>query len=154
MTDLRSTFGSAKRPKRTSEHPRPPGVDDDTVTALGKLSESLEVVENARGALYAFHRMSGQADLALQDAVKQLRAAGQDGLADEIEDVLVGRDVVPGMWTFQLVEAYDEHYWRVFRAVDVEARRRLAGGTPHIFEAELKVTEQSGPASVGRDPAY
>ena len=112
------------------------------------------MVENASGALYAFHRMSGQADLALQDAVKGLRAAGQDGLADEIEDVLVGRDVVPGMWTFQLVEAYDEHYWRVFRAVDVEARRRLAGGTPHIFEAELKVTEQSGPASADRGSGH
>ncbi len=85
------------------------------------------MVENARGALYAFHRMSGQADLSLQDAVRQLRDAGQDDLADEIDDVLVGRDVVPGVWTFQLVEAYDEHYWRVFRAVDEEARRRLTG---------------------------
>ena len=32
--------------------------------------------------------------------------------------MLVGRDVVRDMWTFQIVEAYDEQYWRVFRAVD------------------------------------
>src|SRR6185312_810382 len=147
MTDLRATFSSAKHPERTSEHPRPPSLDDDTVTALGKLSEALEVVENARGALYAFHRMSGQADLALQDAVRLLRDAGQHALADEIDEVLVGRAVVPGMWTFQLVEAYDEQYWRVFRAVDAEARRRLTGGAPHVFEAELKVTEQTGVVS-------
>jgi len=151
MTDLRRTFGSAKHPERTTEHPRVAGLDDDIVSALGKLSEALEVVENARGALYAFHRMSGQADLSLQDAVRQLRDAGQDDLADEIDDVLVGRDVVPGVWTFQLVEAYDEHYWRVFRAVDEEARRRLTGGAPHVFEAELKVTEQSGGASADLD---
>ena len=34
------------------EHRRPEGVDDKTVEALGKLSEALEVVEDARGYLY------------------------------------------------------------------------------------------------------
>ncbi len=142
MSDLRARFGSAKHPDRPVVHRRPDGLDDDTVSALGKLSEALEVVENARGALYAFHRMSGQADLALQDAVRQLRDAGQAALADEIDEVLVGRDVVPGMWTFQLVEAYDEQYWQVFRAVDAKARSELTGGARHVFEAELKVDEQ------------
>ena len=37
-------------------HQRPPGVGDATVAALGKLSEALECVEDARGHLYAFHR--------------------------------------------------------------------------------------------------
>lgn len=144
MDDLRAMYGTAKHPERPVQHQRPAGLDDDTVEALGTLSEALEVVENARGALYAFHRMSGQADLTLQKAVRQLREAGHDGLAAEIDDVLVGRDVVPGQWTFELVEAYDEHYWRVFRAVDAEARSRLTDGAPHLFEAELKVTEQGG----------
>lgn len=39
------------------EHRRPEGVDDATVAALGKLSEALEVVEQARGNLYAFQRL-------------------------------------------------------------------------------------------------
>ena len=56
--------------------------------------------------------------------------------------MLVGRDVVPGMWTFQLVEAYDEHYWQVFRAVDELVRERLSDGRPHVYEAEMSAREQ------------
>ncbi len=138
-------FGSAKHPDRPVAHPRPDGSSDATVEAVGKLSAAFEVVENARGFLYGFHRMSGEADLALQEAVAALRSAGHGELADEIGQVLVGRDVVPGLWTFQLVEAYDEQYYRVFRAVDELVRDRLAGGRPHVFEAEMKHREQQAP---------
>ena len=103
-----------------------------------RVSAAFEVVENARGMLYAFHRMSGDADLALQDALESLRAAGHPELADEIDDVLVGRDVVRDMWTFQLVEAYDEQYWQVFREASALVRERLSAGLPHVFEAEMK----------------
>jgi hypothetical protein len=140
---LTKRYGSAKHPERPVEKPRVPQLDDATVRALGILSEALEVVENARGHLYEFHRMTGTADLRLQDAVHELRSAGQAALADDIDEVLVGRDVVPGMWTFQLVESYDEHYWTVFRAVDQLARDRLAGGTRHVYEAEMKLREQA-----------
>ena len=47
------------------------------------------------------------------------------------------------MWTFQIVEAYDEQYWRVFRAVDQHVRQQLSGGAPHVFEAEMKQREQT-----------
>ena len=107
----------------------PDGVGDETVAALGELSAAFEVVEEARGHLYAFHRRSGTADLALQQALDHLRKAGHPELADEIDQVLVGRDVVPGMWTFQLVEAYDRSYHDVWRAV-VEKAERVAGGRP------------------------
>lgn len=139
---LMARFGSAKHPSRPDEDEPPAGSTDDTVDAVGKLSAAFEVVENARGFLYGFHRMSGEADLALQDAVAALRSAGHDDLANEIDQVLVGRDVVPGFWTFELVEAYDEHYWQVFRAVDTLVRERLSDGRPHVFEAEMKRREQ------------
>lgn len=142
MAELSDRFGSAKHPSRDVVHPRPAGSTDATVEAVGRLSAAFEVVENARGLLYGFHRMSGEADLALQDALAALRSAGHDELADEIDQVLVGRDVVPGFWTFELVEAYDEHYWRVFRAVDELVRDRLSEGRPHVFEAEMKQREQ------------
>ena len=116
---------------------------------MGKVSAAFEVVENARGMLYAFHRMSGEADLALQDAVESLRAAGHHEMADEIADVLVGRDVVRDMWTFELVEAYDEQYWQVFREASALVRDRLAAGLPHVFEAEMKHREQTE-GSTGR----
>jgi hypothetical protein len=143
MGDLLARFGSAKHPERAVVNRREAGTDDATVDAVGMVSAALEVVENARGLLYGFHRMSGEADMALQVALSGLRAVGQDELADEIDQVLVGRDVVPGMWTFQLVEAYDEHYWKVFRAVDELVRKRLSGGRPHVYEAEMRTREQA-----------
>ncbi len=78
---------------------RPDRVSDGTVAALGKLSSAFETVESARGMLYQFHRMSGSADLSLQEAVQDLRDAGHGDLANEISECLVGRDVIPGSWT-------------------------------------------------------
>ncbi len=140
--DLETRFGSAKHPERPREA-RPAGTDDATIDAVGKISAAFEIIENARGFLYGFHRMSGEADLNLQDGVKALKDAGHADLAAEIERVLVGRDVVRDMWTYQIVEAYDEQYYRVFQAVDDKVRRTLSNGRPHVYEAEMKVTEQS-----------
>ncbi len=102
-------------------HERPTGLDDATVDALGKLSEALEVVEHARGLLYGFHRMSGMADFALGDAVDMLRDAGHVELADEIEADLVGRNVLHGRWTFQIVEEYDDGYYERFKTHERQA---------------------------------
>lgn len=142
MTNLIETHGAAKHPARAVTKQRPDGLDDATVAALGKLSKALETIENARGLLYQFHRMSGTADLTLQEAVDELRDAGRRELADEIEACLVGRDVLPGMWTFQIVEAYDRGYWQAFRDAEAEARRRLGGAPRHLYEAEMKHAEQ------------
>ena len=140
--DLVQRFGSAKRPEREVAHHRLDALTDDAVAAVGKLSEALETVEQARGHLYAFHQLSGKGDLLLGDAVKELEAAGYQALADQVEQVLVGRDVVRDMWTFELVETYDRQYWSTFRAVESHVRDQVAGGVPHIFEAEMKHREQ------------
>lgn len=143
--DLIKRFGSAKRPEREVTHHRPTApfvLSDDAVAAVGKLSEALETVEHARGHLYAFHQLSGKADLQLGDAVEKLAAAGFEALAGQIEQVLVGRDVVRDMWTFEIVETYDEQYWSAFRGVESHVRQQVTGGVPHIFEAEMKQREQ------------
>jgi hypothetical protein len=140
--DLLARFGSARHPDRPPGHPVPEGVGDETVAALGELSAAFEVVEEARGHLYAFHRRSGMADLELQRALDHLREAGHRELADEIDQVLVGRDVVPGLWTYQIVEAYDRTYHDVWKAALTKAER-LAGGAPHLAESGMKVEEQS-----------
>lgn len=114
------------------------GFDDATVEAVGKLSEAFEVVEDARGSLYRFHRLSGTADFTLGEAVDQLREAGHGDLADRIERDLLGRNVLPGMWTFQVVERYDDGYYDTFRELVGEAREQLTGGERHTYEARLK----------------
>jgi hypothetical protein len=105
-----------------------PDLDDTTVEGLGKLSEALETVDQARGLLYGFHQLTGKADLLLQDAVELLRKAGHETLADDLDHDLVGRNVIADRWTFQIVEDYDANYWSTFRAFDERARNELADG--------------------------
>jgi hypothetical protein len=105
---------------------------------VGKLTEALETTDRARGHLYSFHQLTGGADLQLGEACELLRKAGHDELAERIEHELVGRNVIPDRWTFQIVEEYDETYWTVFRAFEQEARDRLTGGRRHLYEAGMK----------------
>ena len=118
--------------------------DPTTIEALGKISEALEAVERARGHLYAFHQLSGTADLTLQEGVAKLREAGHEELAEEIDANLVGRNVLPDHWTFQIVEEYDDGYWSVFREHENKARQMLAGGRRHLYEANMRAAERAG----------
>jgi hypothetical protein len=120
-----------------------PDLDDTTVEGLGKLSEALETVEQARGLLYGFHQLTGKADLLLQDAVELLRKAGHTRLADDLDRDLVGRNVIADRWTFQIVEDYDETYWATFRDFDARARTELADGDRHVYEARMKQRERT-----------
>ncbi|KAA0081961.1 hypothetical protein CIW52_19965 [Mycolicibacterium sp. P9-64] len=117
---------------------RPSGVDDATVEAAGRISEALEYVERARGHLYSFHQLIGHADLVLGDACDKLRAAGHRAMADRLETELVGRNVLHGRWTFQVVEEFDDGYWTEFRDHERRVRDELQQGERHVFEAEMK----------------
>lgn len=128
-------------------HCRPAGVDDQTVAAVGKLTEALETVERARGHLYEFHQLVGSANAHLESAVQMLRRCGHVDLADQIGDELVGRNVLPGRWTFQVLEEFDDGYWSCFHEHEQRARRQLLAGRRHVYEAELK----EGARSVNAD---
>ncbi|MFJ6952277.1 hypothetical protein [Micromonospora aurantiaca (nom. illeg.)] len=124
-------------------HRRPEGVSDATVEALGKLSEALECVERARGHLYEMHQLIGHADLMLDDAVEMFRAAGHPALAERIDRELLGRNVIAGRWTFQIVEDFDDGYYALFRELDRQARDELVEGRRHLYEAEMKERRRS-----------
>ena len=136
------------------EHRRPPGVSHETVEALGKLSEALETVERVRGHLYSMHQLTGKADFLLDDAVDLLRRAGHDEIADRITTDLIGRNVLAGRWTFQIVEEYDDGYYAEFRQLERDARDKLAGGRRHLYEAALKEQRRSRgrPGHAARPP--
>ena len=125
------------------EHVRPAGVDYATVAGVGRLTEALETVERARGHLYSFHQLTGEADLKLGDAAEQLRAAGHDRLAERVDTELVGRNVVAGRWTFQVVEEYDDGYWSLVRELESTIRTELVTGRRHLFEAQMKEDRRS-----------
>ncbi|WP_432050832.1 hypothetical protein [Verrucosispora sp. NA02020] len=117
---------------------RPADIDDVTVEALGELSKALETIHRVRGHLYAAHQLVGGADLTLDRVVELLRQAGHDEVADRVERELLGRNVLPGRWTFQIMEEFDDGYYAAFQEVERYARETLAGGRQHIFEAEMK----------------
>ena len=117
--------------------------DDATVAAVGKLTEALETVERARGHLYSFHQLTGSADATLQEAVAGLRDAGHTDLAEALEVDLVGRNVLYGRWTYQVVEEYDDAYWSVFRDHEQRVRDALLAGRRHAYEAGMKEDERT-----------
>jgi hypothetical protein len=142
LDELLARFGPAHRSGGAPVRERPRGLDDATVGALGRLSAALETAEDARGHLYTFHRLSGRADLDLQDALDAFRAAGHEALADRVGEVLVGRNVITGRWTFEIVEDYDANYIAAFRAAE-QAARSAFGAEPHLAEADMKADEQA-----------
>ena len=126
---------------------RPEGVDDKTVEAVGKLSEAFETIEEVRGRLYGLHRLTGSADLALGEACDLLRKAGHADLAERLETELVGRNVIQGRWTFQIIEEFDDDYWSRLREHEKRVRDELTDGRRHVFEAEMKEDRRTN----GRD---
>ncbi|WP_432057368.1 hypothetical protein [Streptomyces sp. bgisy022] len=119
-------------------HRRPEGVGAETVEALGALSKALETTERARGHLYSFHQLTGTADLELDRAVELLHKAGHPDWAETVRTQVLGRNVIPGHWTFQIVEAYDGTYYQPFRDFERAAVDELADGRDHLYEAEMK----------------
>ena len=119
-------------------HARPPGASDDTVEAVGKVSEALEYVERARGHLYSFHQLMGHADLLLGEAADALRDAGHAEIADRLAEDMVGRNILKGRWKFQVVEEFDDTYWSRLREHEKRVRDELMDGRRHVFEAEMK----------------
>ena len=122
---------------------RPDGATDDIVAGVGKASEAFEYIIRARGHLYSLHQLIGHADLMLDDAVALFRAAGHDGIAERIERDLLGRNVIAGRWTFQIVEEFDDLYYSAVESAIRELEERWCGGMRHLFESELKEQRRS-----------
>lgn len=120
------------------EHQRPEGASDELVEAVGKVSEALEWVERLRGRLFDFHQMMGRADFLFGDAADALDEAGCHEMAEMLRTEVVGRNVLNGRWTFQMVEEFEAHYYDPVREAEERIRNELMGGKRHVFEAELK----------------
>jgi hypothetical protein len=130
-----------------SDHARPEGATDAEVEACGRMSEALETLERARGHLLSFHQLVGETDLALDAVVGSLRSAGHDDLAAHVETEVVGRNVLAGRWTFQIVEEFDDGYRAVFVDAEKRIRDALMQGRRHVYEAEMKKRRRTSQAT-------
>lgn len=68
---------------------------------------------------------------------------GRAALAEHISRELVGRNVLPGRWSFQVVEDYDDGYYRCFHDIERLVRNRLTDGRRHAHEADMKERQRT-----------
>ena len=112
--------------------------DAETVDAVDKATEALEYMERARGHLYAFHQLIGRADFLFEESAQRLAAAGHADEAASLWRSVVGRDVLEGRWTFELVERFDDDYYEAARAEVTHLEQRLVCGRHHGHEEALR----------------
>ncbi len=124
-------------PVRATDHEPDDEIPDETVEGVGRLSEGFEYIERAKGHLYSFHQLLGRADFLVEEAADLLESAGETEFADRLRTELVGRNVLDGRWTFQIVEEFDDTYYEFFRGLERESRQ-LTGGIRHLHEARMK----------------
>jgi len=120
------------------DHARPEGVGDGVVAAVGKLTEALERVERARGHLYEFHQLIGGADEKVAQAADRLEDAGEVGWANRLRTEMIGRNVLEGRWTFQILEEFDDGYYLDLVQIERAVRDDLMAGRRHVYEGEMK----------------
>ena len=113
-------------------------MTDHDVRASGLMSEALERVERARGALYDLHQLIGGADGQLDEVIAALRQAGRAELADGLQRELVGIDVLEGRWTYQVVEEFDGGFYARWKQWEERVRLETVGGRRHLLEAQLQ----------------
>jgi uncharacterized protein YjlB len=128
-----------------ADHRRPEGTSDAVVAAAGGVSEAFEWVERARGHLYEFHHYIGHANQLFVDAADALERAGEREAAAIVRSGVIGKDVLEGRWTFQVVEEFDAGYFHGAAAAEAAVRNQLMAGRRHVLEAEAKAEAQSTP---------
>ena len=100
-------------------------MDDPTSIlreACGKASEALEYIVRVRGHLYSAHQLTGRADFLFEEAADLLDEAGMGADAQRLREEIVGRNLLDGRWTFQIVEEFDDGYYAVVEEI----------GRPHV----------------------
>jgi hypothetical protein len=115
-----------------------PDREDELVAAVGKASEALEYVERARGHLYSLHQLIGRADFLFEEAAHMLDELGEGEVAEHLRADIVGRNLLDGRWTFQIVEEFEALYWETVRAAVRGLEEQYCDGRRHLHEARMK----------------
>ena len=100
-------------------------------------------MERARGHLYELHQLMGHADVVFGEAADLLADAGHPDVAARLRSEIVGRNILQGRWTFQVVEEFDVAYYDVVRAEVRRVDDTLMGGARHVYESEMKDRRRS-----------
>ena len=126
-------------------------LDPQTIDAVGKATEALEYVERARGHLYAFRQLIGRADFLFEESSLRLAESGHPDEADSLWHSVVGRDVLEGRWTFEIVERFDDDYYEAARSEVLRIEQRLVAGQRHAHEEVLRQRRRLAHPSINDD---
>jgi hypothetical protein len=63
-------------------------------------------------------------------------------VATRLRHEVVGRNALEDRWTFQIVEAFDDGYYRSATEAERCVRDALVGGRRHVYESEMKAAER------------
>jgi hypothetical protein len=107
---------------------------DAELDALHECQLAIEYLYRAYGNLLAFHHGVGHAMDRFAVAERELRALGDDALADELRDEHLPAGAVDEVWTYELVEAFQSGMLAAATDFEREVRDELADGTPHLHE--------------------
>src|ERR1700716_3936410 len=135
---IRQPAGSRSGQRRFTMASSNDELDTATVDAVGKATEALEYVERARGHLYAFHQLIGRADFLFEESASRLAEVGHREEAAVLWRDLVGRGVLEGRWTFEIVERFDDDYYDTARSDVTRLVDGLVGGRRHAHEAVMR----------------
>lgn len=131
-------LGMTSRTKNPTVYREDADASDALVEAVGKASEALECVERARGHLYSFHQLMGRADAKFQEAAAAFAGLGDGESAEMLTREVVGRNVLDGRWTFQIVDEFDDLYYDTVRPLIRSLDDQHTSGHRHVYEARLK----------------
>ena len=104
---------------------------------MATATEAMEYVERARGHLFTLHHLLGRADLLFAEVAAELRSQGRAGDAARIEREVVGRDVLEGRWSFEVLEEFEQEYYEPVRDAVRTVERRTTG-RPHARAVRLR----------------
>jgi hypothetical protein len=112
-------------------------IDARLLETMATATEAMEYVERARGHLFTLHHLLGRADLLFAEVAAELRSQGRAGDAARIEREVVGRDVLEGRWSFEVLEEFEQEYYEPVRDAVRTVERRTTG-RPHARDVRLR----------------
>lgn len=130
-------MGSAGRDGGPSPEDVAAGLTAEVREAMDAVEVACEWVERAFGSLLDAHHRTGRAQILLLEAADAMESLGRADHAARIREV-AARDVLPGRWTYRMVDEYRSLLIEPVRAMEEDVRADMTGGLRHVHEIDLR----------------
>jgi hypothetical protein len=118
-----------------------PADDQRLLETMATATEAMEYVERARGHLITLHHLLGRAEVLFEEVASELRAEGHAAEATRLEHEVIGRDVIEGRWSYELLEEFDRGYFEPVRNTHRDVVASTVG-RPHAREERVRAARR------------